>query len=299
NGGCDVLTSCTNTAGSRTCGACPAGFTGSGEAGCTDVDECAAGNGGCDARTQCTNTPGSRTCGPCPAGFTGAGETGCTDVDECATGNGGCDVLTSCTNTAGSRTCGACPAGFSGTGEAGCTDVDECAAGNGGCDVLTSCADLVGSRACGACPAGWEGTGETGCIDPFGWVAGPVAPDNPPETNYQVSEGVVTDLATGLHWQQAVPATQHTWEQAKAYCAALTLAGGGWRLPSNVELHSLTSFANWPTLDPIAFPSSPDEAYWSATPAAWDPAYAWVVYFDTGGMDAYLMVRSGHVRCVR
>jgi hypothetical protein len=34
NGGCDPLTTCTNTIGSRVCGACPAGYTGDGESGC-------------------------------------------------------------------------------------------------------------------------------------------------------------------------------------------------------------------------------------------------------------------------
>ena len=34
NGGCDSAAECTNTTGSRKCGACPAGYTGNGEAGC-------------------------------------------------------------------------------------------------------------------------------------------------------------------------------------------------------------------------------------------------------------------------
>lgn len=37
NGGCDLLTSCTNTPGSRTCGPCPEGFTGDGESGCVEA----------------------------------------------------------------------------------------------------------------------------------------------------------------------------------------------------------------------------------------------------------------------
>jgi hypothetical protein len=38
NGGCDLLTSCTNTLGGRDCGDCPAGFTGTGEEGCVAVN---------------------------------------------------------------------------------------------------------------------------------------------------------------------------------------------------------------------------------------------------------------------
>ncbi|MBN9160720.1 MAG: hypothetical protein J0I07_07140, partial [Myxococcales bacterium] len=89
HGGCDALTTCTNTPGGFTCGACPKGYTGTGTTGCRDIDECAVDNGGCDARTTCLNTAGGFTCGHCPSGYAGTGKTGCTDIDECATSNGG------------------------------------------------------------------------------------------------------------------------------------------------------------------------------------------------------------------
>ncbi|HEY3451068.1 MAG TPA: EGF domain-containing protein [Myxococcales bacterium] len=164
NGGCDPLTTCTNTVGSRTCGACPAGYTGTGALGCTDIDECLVDNGGCDPRSTCTNTPGSRTCGPCPKGYTELAGAGCVDVDECQDAHGGCDPLSTCTNTPGSHYCGPCPLGYKGSGATGCKDIDECVAGNGGCDPLSTCTNLPGSYSCGACPAGFSGTGETGCL---------------------------------------------------------------------------------------------------------------------------------------
>jgi hypothetical protein len=34
NGGCDPLTSCTNSAGAFACGACPGGYSGDGDNGC-------------------------------------------------------------------------------------------------------------------------------------------------------------------------------------------------------------------------------------------------------------------------
>jgi hypothetical protein len=40
NGGCDPHTTCTNTPGSRTCGACPPGYSGTGETGCSASSTC-------------------------------------------------------------------------------------------------------------------------------------------------------------------------------------------------------------------------------------------------------------------
>jgi len=66
-------------------GGCEPGFSGSAQAGCTDVNECAVSNGGCHRLTACANTPGSRTCGGCPKDYVGDGYIGCFDVNECST----------------------------------------------------------------------------------------------------------------------------------------------------------------------------------------------------------------------
>ena len=96
-----MLTTCTNTAGSRTCSACPSGYTGTGATACTDIDECQSNNGGCDLLTTCTNTAGSRTCGACPGGYSGDGYSGCVVVSS---GAGACDMsayASQCTNYVG------------------------------------------------------------------------------------------------------------------------------------------------------------------------------------------------------
>ncbi|MFT6398352.1 MAG: hypothetical protein ACJAYU_003110 [Bradymonadia bacterium] len=113
---------CINTAGDRTCGRCPRGYSGNGEDGCADINECDVANGGCDPLTSCSNTAGSRTCSSCPSGYTGTGDSDCVDINECDVANGGCDPLTVCTNTSGARTCGACPSGYTGDGESGCVE---------------------------------------------------------------------------------------------------------------------------------------------------------------------------------
>jgi len=61
NGECDPNVTCTNTPGSRTCGACSADFTGDGYYGCKDPNECAAG--GCapvDTKAPTIRTSGSQ-----------------------------------------------------------------------------------------------------------------------------------------------------------------------------------------------------------------------------------------------
>ena len=68
-------------------GLCPAGFSGSPETKCVDVNECAVRNGGCNKLAACVNTPGSRTCGVCPEDFAGNGYVGCFDANECPNGD--------------------------------------------------------------------------------------------------------------------------------------------------------------------------------------------------------------------
>jgi hypothetical protein len=110
----------------------------------------------------------------------------------------------------------------------------------------------------------------------------PARPDAPAQ-RYTVSGGTVLDAATGLTWQQAVDETGRTWVEAKAHCAALDFAGGGWRLPSMKELQSLVddSLAS-PAIDAQAFPATPLEPFWTATPVVQTPGSAWRVSFVHG-----------------
>jgi hypothetical protein len=100
---------------------------------------------------------------------------------------------------------------------------------------------------------------------------------------YTVNAGVVvTDQVTGLLWQQT-DGGEMTWEHARDYCAALTLAGkSGWRLPSNQELFSILNHNNGkPAVDTHAFTRTEAEYWWSSDRRADDATRIWSV--NAGG----------------
>ncbi len=96
-------------------------------------------------------------------------------------------------------------------------------------------------------------------------------------------DGTVTDLSTGLEWQQT-EARPMTWQQALAYCERLELAGHrDWRLPSIRELQTLVDpRLQEPALDSKVFPGCRPEPYWSSTTRSDRPAFAWTMDFSTG-----------------
>lgn len=54
----------------------------------------------------------------------------------------------------------------------------------------------------------------------------------------KAADGVITDHTTGLEWYVG-PNRDNNWHQAKAWVENLTVAGGGWRLPTIPELKTL------------------------------------------------------------
>ena len=128
----------------------------------------------------------------------------------------------------------------------------------------------------------------------------------------------VTDTITGLIWQRDGSGTRSgcsegasgvgtgnltcTWDEARAYCASLTLGGvAGWRLPAVMELFTIVDFTGTDaTIDPVAFPNTPADSFWTSFPYAFSLPVAWLVSFDTG-MTGFADVHSCHsrARCVR
>ena len=114
-------------------------------------------------------------------------------------------------------------------------------------------------------------------------------------------DGTVSDTMTGLVWQQGLsPGTQNRVDSA-AYCDALTTSGGGWRLPTVLELSSLLDDTRTaPTIDPVYFPGTPLERFWTATGVSAEPAVGYFVDFNDGSLDWVLLTNPGNrARCVR
>lgn len=111
-------------------------------------------------------------------------------------------------------------------------------------------------------------------------------------------DGTITDLATGLMWQQADDGSTRNWEDALRYCQDLSLSGySDWRLPNAKELHSIVDYTRCPdatdspAIDPLFSCSTrenPDGVsdygyYWSSSPLMDGPnPYTDAVYISFG-----------------
>ena len=116
------------------------------------------------------------------------------------------------------------------------------------------------------------------------------------------SDGTVTDINTGLMWQQATALGTYTWKQALAYCDNMNLAGHtDWRLPTSKELHSIVDNSHYdPAIDTVFFPDTQASPYWSSGTYATSPGNAWDVDFYGGYVNNnHGKAFQGHVRSVR
>ncbi|GBC59405.1 hypothetical protein DENIS_0344 [Desulfonema ishimotonii] len=96
-------------------------------------------------------------------------------------------------------------------------------------------------------------------------------------------DGTVTDLQTGMMWQQQTIGPMD-WQSALAYCENLNLGNhDDWRLPNINELINLADFyKNEPVLDTTFFPGTKISEYWTSTTWADSPTSAWTLRFATG-----------------
>ncbi len=128
-------------------------------------------------------------------------------------------------------------------------------------------------------------------------------------------DGTITDLNTGLTWQQTPSSSSFSWQEAANYCDSLGLAGySDWRMPTLKELFSISDFSQgWPYLNTTYFDLagstvSKDEQYWSSNyyvgvTVEGGSAAAFGVNHGTGHIKAYPANVSGpmgkRVRAVR
>ncbi len=129
-------------------------------------------------------------------------------------------------------------------------------------------------------------------------------------------DGTISDLVTGLMWEQTPSSQSFGWQEALDYCNALSFADhDDWRAPSLKELFSISDFGTgWPYIDLSYFnlaqsgSVSKDEQYWSsnfyvAGTTHGGQATAFGVNHGTGHIKGYPSEASGpmgnYVRCVR
>jgi hypothetical protein len=120
--------------------------------------------------------------------------------------------------------------------------------------------------------------------------------------DWSANDAVVVDGTTGLMWQRKLDGQAYTWQDAKAYCVDLTLAGyDDWLLPHKDDLLGIVmTTTTAPSIDTIAFPDTPSKPFWTRT--LYGPqsdTSAWGVDFKDGGQGYAVFSELHQVRCVR
>ncbi|GAA0721594.1 DUF1566 domain-containing protein [Dokdonella soli] len=138
-------------------------------------------------------------------------------------------------------------------------------------------------------------------------IGNPAINDNAPSTaaakparqRINVPGGfIIVDHRAGLEWSHDLGDMTHA--EGDAAAKACRLGGHeDWRLPTLDEQETNRDITRYnPACDPI-FTDMKSSAYWTASPVASYPDYAWIVYFDFGGADICLRPLQCRVRAVR
>jgi hypothetical protein len=118
-----------------------------------------------------------------------------------------------------------------------------------------------------------------------------------------VAPDTAYDTKTRLTWQRGGGGPL-SWPAAKAYCSALAVAGGGFRLPTVKELATLLDEdrSNPPYQDRVVFPDVIAQLQiWTSTEAPATPPASnhWVVTFQEARWAVSDDAASYTVRCVK
>jgi hypothetical protein len=127
------------------------------------------------------------------------------------------------------------------------------------------------------------------------------AAELPPGDRFRVQGDKVFDGMTGLRWQRSPTFLASSFGDSKEYCSALVIDGDrSFRVPSVKELQTLVDKTRRDVaIDPVAFPESTGDSYWSSTFLASDPESAWLVRFSDGHSRYDVLDVPNLVRCVR
>lgn len=118
-------------------------------------------------------------------------------------------------------------------------------------------------------------------------------------------DGTVSDLGSGLVWQQQDDGVIRTYSESLAYCEELELGGSSsWRLPEIKELVSTVDFrVEFPAIDTQVFNMDTFRRFWSVTPSASSlfPNHIWVLNFNGVGVSPFDKTSTDvtYARCVR
>ncbi len=222
-----------------------------------------------------------------------------------------------CAGTATTFTCTCDP--LSGFGGPTCEDAVSCSGltspANGAVDRTTGAFNDVATYSCDSlyylvgndgslertCQANgtWSGSDPT-CVESGGYPLWPLAGTTLRPHDFTTTTQTVLDNTTDLTWQREVDPGLYTWDDAINYCAQLVLDGqSDWRLPSRVELVSILDFTLFdPMIDVSVFPGTPNTYFWSSSPTAGMPGYAWRVDLR-GDISPADVTIARRVRCVR
>ncbi len=273
-----------------TCTPCPSGSTYCADA-CTDTaidsDNCGACGVVCPANSSCANG----VC--CGAGYAGSFEDLCsgictnigTDPNNCGMCGRVCPQQMMCEEglcylpNGGSISCSVCRCD-----DGTCSTDLTFENGAGNCATGYNCLDnqLICVAEC-ACDGRHVCSSANICEVASDWGTTTAPSDTPDDSQFTVlcpdaggaDNCLVTDGLTGLSWQQTVSPDECrpggcTWPEAESYCAGLDYGGfnSGWRLPSMVELLSITNLTPHLSegINGNLFPNTTPAYFWTSSP---------------------------------
>ncbi|MBH1989542.1 MAG: DUF1566 domain-containing protein [Myxococcaceae bacterium] len=123
----------------------------------------------------------------------------------------------------------------------------------------------------------------------------------PVSKRYVASSGEVTDVTTGLTWQQTATGGAMNRTTAFQHCSQLDLNAHTWRLPTLKELATLVNYSvpyGELMMNSQVFSGEPADFFWSSTLLSGRSAYQWVMGFGQG-RDGNDLTSDHYVRCVR